>query len=123
MSTKRVYIPEGIDKRYRRALLAALVKAGPKAAWHIRNALIDGPSRGGALESMQHFGKDLDVKLKVTAPIVDSLEVSCPGIKQWLAATGFGDDKNMIKGFIAWSEYVNSKAEFIIDADRVFHAE
>ena len=115
-----VQIPKVIDQAYRLALLAGAKDAGPKALWYIRRSLDAGPSRGGAQEAMAHFGPELDVSLKMTAMIVDGLEISVPGFKKWLVDTGFGNDLNMIKGFVRWAEYVNAKGKILPDAKRAF---
>jgi hypothetical protein len=101
-------IPLDIDRKYRAGLLEAAAKA-PRALWHFRIALDAGPDREGAQGAIKHFGKDLDVTLKLTAQMVDNVEVAMPGFKAWLHVTGFGNDKNMIKGFAKWAEYENMR--------------
>lgn len=107
-STGRRQIPLAIDRKYRSALLEAAAKA-PRALFHFRIALDAGPDREGAQGAIRYFGNDLDLKLKLTAQMVDNLEVAMPGFKRWLEVTGFGNDKRMILGFVAWAEYVNSQ--------------
>jgi hypothetical protein len=100
------HIRKDIDARFRNALgQAAVSDANKTARWYIHRALNNGPSRGGVRETMAHFGHELNVKLALTAEIVDGLEISMPGFKKWLELTGFGNDLNMIKGFVAWAEY------------------
>lgn len=115
-----VQIPRVIDEAFRRALLAAAKDAGPKAAWYVRRSLEQGPSRGGAAEAIAHFGAELDGLLKTTAQIVDGLEISVPGFKRWLVDTGFGNDVNMIKGFVKWAEYTNTKGKVSSEIGHVF---
>jgi hypothetical protein len=105
-SVGKRHIRVEVDAKFRKALLEAVrTLGGATAAFHIRNALDNGPRPGGALEAMKYFGAELDVKLALTAQIVDALEISVPGFKKWLNLTGFGNDKTMIKGFVAWAEY------------------
>lgn len=54
---------------------------------------------------MAFFGKDWDATLLLTVPIVEACEVSLPGFGKWLNWTGFGNDKTMIRGFVAWAEH------------------
>lgn len=111
-------IPIDVDRKFRRGLLEAVAKA-PKALWHIRNALDAGPDRGGAKAAIAYFGADLDLTLKLTARMVDNLEVAMPGFKVWLHLTGYGNDKTMIKGFLKWAEYENEhQVEHILPAVR-----
>lgn len=107
-STGRRQIPIEIDRKYRKALLEAAAKA-PRALFHFRNALDAGPDREGAQGAIRYFGNQLDLNLKLTAQMVDNLEVAMPGFKRWLQVTGFGNDKTMIKGFVKWAEYENTK--------------
>jgi hypothetical protein len=109
-STGRRAIPIDIDRKYRKALLEAAAKA-PRALFHFRNALDAGPDRDGAQGAIRYFGNELDLnlKLKLTAQMVDNLEVAMPGFKRWLQVTGFGNDKTMIKGFVKWAEQENAK--------------
>lgn len=109
-SAGKRHIRVEVDARFRKALLEAVrTDGGATATFHIRNALDSGPRRGGALEAMKFFGNELDLKLALTAEIVDALEISVPGFKKWLYLTGFGNDKTMIKGFVAWAEYKNGR--------------
>ena len=102
----RSHIRKDVDEKFRKILTeAAARQANAAARFHIRNALHNGPSRGGAAEAMQFFGAELDVKLHLTAEIVDALEISAPGFKKWLQLTGFGNDKTMIRGFVEWAEF------------------
>jgi hypothetical protein len=101
-------IPVEIDRKYRAGLLEAAAKA-PRALFHFRNALDAGPDREGANGAIRYFGNALDLNLKLTAQMVDNLEVAMPGFKRWLEVTGFGNDKTMIKGFVKWAEYENAK--------------
>lgn len=118
---KRAHIRLDVDRRFRAALLeAARLHGGRHARFHIGNALEHGPSRGGVAESVRYFGKELQVKLLLTAMIVDGLEITVPGFKRWLELTGFGNDKTMIKGFVAWAEYVNGQGKVIGEARQVF---
>jgi hypothetical protein len=105
----RAHIRKEVDDKFRRGLLEAARHAGATARFHIANALSNGPSPRGAAEAMEYFGAELDLKLKLTAGVVDGLEVSLPGFKKWLELTGFGNDKTMIRGFVAWAEYVAGK--------------
>jgi len=117
-ATRQRGIPIEVDRKYRAGLLEAAAKA-PHALWHFRNALDLGPDRGGAQAAMKYFGADLDLTLKLTAQMVDVCEVAMPGFKKWLHVTGFGNDKNMIKGFVKWAEYEMAKqAEHILPAVR-----
>lgn len=100
-STGRRQIPIEVDRKYRKALLEAAAKA-PRARRYFLQAFEAGPDREGVQGAIRYFGKDLDLYLKVTAQMVDNLEVAMPGFKRWLEVTGFGNDKNFIKGFIRW---------------------
>lgn len=103
-----VNIRSDVDARFREALsLAAVNDANKTARFYIQRALSNGPMRHGVRLTMAHFGDKLQVKLALTAQIVDGLEISVPGFKKWLELTGFGNDLNMIKGFVAWAEYRN----------------
>lgn len=108
------HIRKDVDKRFRNALgEAAMADANKTARWYIHRALDKGPSRGGVMETMAHFGAELNIKLALTAEIVDGLEVSVPGFKKWLELTGFANDLTMIKGFIAWAEFKNGVGRVI----------
>lgn len=118
---KQVKIRRDIDERYRRALLeGARSQGGKSAAWHIGNALDNGPDRKGAAEAIRYFGNDLETKLAMTAPIIDGLEVTIPGFKKWLELTGYGNDRRMIQGFVAWAEHQNTEAKLIKAARHTF---
>ncbi len=111
-------VPLEMDRKYRRGLLEAAAKA-PKALWYFHIALDAGPDRGGAAAAIKYFGKDLDLTLKLTAQMVDNLEVAMPGFKAWLHVTGYGNDKTMIKGFAKWAEQENAaQVEHILPAVR-----
>lgn len=108
------HIRRDIDLRFRQALReAAAVDAGRSARWLIDKALNNGPSRGGVKETVDHFGEGLNVKLALTAELVDGIEISVPGFKKWLELTGFANDLTMIKGFIAWAEFKNGQGRVI----------
>jgi hypothetical protein len=115
-----VQIPIDIDRRFRAALLEGSKAGGHRAQWHIRNALENGPSRGGVAESIAYFGDRLDALLKMTAMVVDGMEITVPGFKTWLVETGFGNDKTMIKGFVKLAEHVNAQGSLLPDAKRAF---
>jgi len=118
-SEKR-FIRQEVDLKFRKALLEFVAQDGPPTArFHIRNALDQGPSRGGVQETISYFGDELDVKLKLTAQIVDGLEISVPGFKKWLELTGFGNDKAMIRGFVAWAEHKAGKGRVITGVKEV----
>ncbi len=109
---RAVRIQRSVDQRYRDGLMAlAKENGGRTAIWHILNSLTNGPSRGGYAEAAKYFGSEFDTKLKLTAPIVEACEVSMPGFAHWLVATGFGNDKSMIKGFVAWAEFTTGKGK------------
>jgi hypothetical protein len=105
----RAHIRKEIDEKYRRGLMEAARHAGATARFQIANALSNGPSSRGTAEAIEYFGAELDLKLKLTAGVVDGLEVSLPGFKKWLEFTGFGNDKTMIRGFVAWAEFVEGR--------------
>ena len=108
------HIRKDVDEKFRKVLTeAAARQANFAARFHISNALHNGPSRGGAAESIKFFGAELDVKLHLTAEIVDALEISAPGFKKWLQLTGFGNDKTMIRGFVEWAEFKNGRGRVI----------
>lgn len=118
-----VEIPVDQDRRFRKGILElCALNGGQRALWHLRNSLANGPSRGGYGESARHFGKEFDVKLKLTAPIVEACEISLPGFRRWLNATGFGNDKTMIKAFICWAEFTLGKGKVLTDVgDKALH--
>lgn len=105
----RAHIRKDLDEKFRRGLKEAARHAGSRARFHINNALSNGPSAGGVMESVAYFGDELDLKLKLTAGVIDGIEVSLNGFKKWLELTGFGNDKTMIRGFVAWAEYVHCR--------------
>lgn len=105
----RTHIRKEIDEKFRRGLMEAARHGGSRARFYIRNALSNGPSAGGIAESVEYFGDALDLNLKITAGVVDGLEVSLNGFKKWLEITGFGNDKTMIRGFVVWAEYVAAR--------------
>lgn len=114
----RRQIPLDIDRKYRKGLVEAAAKA-PLALRQFLISFDNGPDRDGAQGAISYFGNDLDLKLKLTAQMVDNLEVAMPGFKRWLEVTGFGNDKRMIRGFVAWAEYVNSlQVEHILPSVR-----
>lgn len=120
-----VRIPADVDRRFRNGLLkAARQKGGQNALWNIRTALEHGPSRGGLAEAMRHFGwTDTNhPSLVLTAQIVDGIEITLPGFKRWLELSGFGNDRRMIQGFIAWAEYRNGQGHAIGEAKQAFQA-
>jgi hypothetical protein len=108
------HVRKGIDQRFRNALGEAVVTDANKTTrWYIHRALSKGPSRGGVKETMAHFGTELNVKLALTADIVDGMEIAVPGFKKWLELTGFANDLTMIKGFVAWAEFKNGAGRVI----------
>lgn len=107
---RAVNIPTHVDRAFRRGLSELVaVNGGYSARWHIRKALEKGPSRGGYAEAARYFGNEFQAKLLLTVPIVEACEVSMPGFGKWLNDTGFGNDKTMIKGFVAWAEHAHQK--------------
>lgn len=110
----RVSIRSDIDARFRSALREGVARDGGKTArYYILRSLDHGPSRNGAREAMAHFGAELNVKLALTAEIVDGMEIAVPGFKKWLELTGFANDQTMIKGFVAWAEFKNGQGRVI----------
>jgi hypothetical protein len=106
------HIRKDVDEKFRKVLYEAMSRqANAAASFHIRNALANGPSRGGVDESIKYFGADLNIKLALTAEIVDALEISAPGFKKWLELTGFANDKTMIRGFVEWAEFKNGRGK------------
>jgi hypothetical protein len=106
------HIRKDVDEKFRKVLMEAAARQSNWASrWLIRNALDAGPSRGGADESIKYFGVDLNIKLALTAEIVDALEISVPGFKKWLELTGFANDKTMIRGFVEWAEFKNGRGK------------
>lgn len=117
----RMLIRTDIDQRFRRGLLEAVTReGGQQARYWIAKALEDGPSPGGVQESVRYFGNGLQPKLLLTAQTVEGIEITLPGFGKWLAATGFGNDKTMIKGFVAWAERANGRGKVIGAAKRAF---
>lgn len=106
------HIRKDVDEKFRKILMEAAARESNWASrWLILNALEAGPSRGGAAEAMQYFGAEIDVKLHLTAEIVDALEISAPGFKKWLQLTGFANDKTMIRGFVEWAEFKSGRGK------------
>ena len=101
---KHTAIPADVDRRYRAGLLKGAQTVSAKVGWQMRRALENGPGRSGFAELQTYYGDRLDECLKVTAPIVDLCEVAMPGFKRWLSATGFGNDKDMVRAFVLWAE-------------------
>lgn len=108
------HIRKDVDQTFRKMLREAVAQDGGQTArWYIIRALDQGPSRGGAMEAMRHFGDGLNVKLALTAEIIDGLEIAKPGFKKWLELTGFANDVTMIKGFVAWAEANNGRGRVL----------
>ena len=100
------HIRTDVDRAFRKALVEVVTKDGGKTARNLIVCALDrGPSRGGAMQTMRHFGKELSTKLALTAQIVDAMEITRPGFKRWLELTGFANDLTMVKGFVAWAEF------------------
>lgn len=117
----RVDIRSDVDQRFRRVLREAVRQDGGKPARNRICAALDaGPSRGGAMETMRHYGPHLNVNLALTADIIDGLEIAAPGFKKWLELTGFANDLAMIKGFIAWAEHKSGQGHVLPAAVRAF---
>lgn len=117
------FIRQDVDARFRRALIEAVAQdGGPKGRRYIAQALEKGPSRGGKAETELYFGGELPIRLAITAQIVDGIEISVPGFKKWLELTGFGNDKTMIKGFVAWAEHKEGKGRVITGVKQAFDA-
>lgn len=117
------FIRADVDLKFRRALMEAVAQdGGQKARRYIRQALENGPSRGGVNETLQYFGAELWTKLTLTAQIVDGIEISVSGFKKWLQLTGFGNDKTMVKGFVAWAEHKEGKGRVITGVKQAFDA-
>lgn len=115
------HIRKDIDLRFRSALgEAAMADAGKSARWLISKALNNVPSRGGVRETMNHFGTELNIKLALTAEIIDGIEIAVPGFKKWLELTGFANDLTMIKGFVAWAEFKNGQGRVISSVKPAF---
>lgn len=117
----RRHIRKDIDQRFRNALgEAAVADANKTARWYLQRALSHGPSRGGVTETVNHFGAELNIKLALTAEIIDGLEIAVPGFKKWLELTGFANDLTMIKGFVAWAEFKNGQGRVISSVKPAF---
>jgi hypothetical protein len=109
---RRGIIPAHVDAAFRNGVREACYKHGGKTALRfLDQALGDGPARDGLTESIKFFGNELDTKLRMTAQIVEGLEITMPGFAHWLMLTGFGNDKTMIRAFVAWAEYSNTKGK------------
>jgi hypothetical protein len=112
-----------VDRRFRNALKEAAAQDGGKTARDlIARALEAGPSRGGVIETVNHFGAELRLKLALTAQIVDGLEIAVPGFKRWLELTGFANDLTMVKGFVARAEFKAGRGRVIAGVQRAFEA-
>jgi hypothetical protein len=120
LNGREVRIPADIDRRYRAALLEGSKAGGHRAHWHISNALQNGPSRGGLAETLAYFKEHDASFLACTAELVDGLEITVPGFKRWLEATGFGNDVRMVRGFLAWAEHVDGKGAILPNAEKAF---
>lgn len=121
---RRVHIRADIDRKFRKALREAVAQDGNTIArFHIGNALANGPSRGGFAEAKAFFGTAFEPKLALTAMIVDGLEITVPGFKKWLELTGFGNDKTMIRGFVAWAEYRAGQGKVLSGVKQAFDSE
>ena len=72
---------------------------GPKIGRMMRLALSGGekPIGGGVAEAMKYFGDNLTVVLKLIAPAIEAIDDMLPGFRLWLDATGYGDDRFMLK--------------------------
>ena len=120
---KRVHIRQDVDLAFRRALREAVAQDGGKAARYlIFRSLEQGPSRGGAIETISHFGAELPTKLALTAEIIDGMEIAVNGFKKWLELTGFANDLTMVKGFVAWAEYKAGRGRVITGVKQAFDA-
>jgi hypothetical protein len=110
-----------VDRRFRAALSEAVARDGGATARRlIVRALEQGPSRGGARETINHFGAELGVKLALTSEIVDGLEIAVNGFKKWLELTGFANDLTIVKGFVAWAEYKGGGGRVISGVKQAF---
>lgn len=70
----------------------------------VKEALENGPSRGGVAECIAHFGADMQAISAKVAGLVENLELRHPSFCKWLNVTGFGNDKTMIAAFLLWAE-------------------
>ncbi len=59
------------------------------------------PHGGGVEEALKFFGGDLQVVLRVIAPVITSLDEMIPGFHAWLKTSGYGDDRYMIATLFA----------------------
>ncbi len=118
---KRVHIRLDLDRKFRAALREAVAQDGGKSArYYVIRALEQGPARGGAIETINHIGSELQTKLALTAQIVDGMEIACNGFKKWLELTGFANDLTMVKGFVAWAEYKAGQGRVITGVKQAF---
>ena len=110
-----------LDQRFRKALFEAAAQDGGVDARNLIGlALANGPSRGGAMDTINHFGAELQTCLALTAEIVDGIEIAVPGFKKWLELTGFANDLSMVKGFVAWAEHKNGQGRVITGVKQAF---
>jgi hypothetical protein len=113
------HIRSDLDRKFRKALKEAVAQDGGKSARDlVTRALDHGPRRGGAIETIHHFGSELPVKLVLTAEIVDGIEIAMPGFKMEL--TGFANDLTMVRGFVAWAEFKAGQGRVISGVKQAF---
>lgn len=121
----KVKVRVDVDHRFRRALLAAVGEAGGKRARTlIGAALLAGPAEDGVAACLQRFGSPerLRTVLAGTELIIEGVEITCPGFKDWLCVTGFGNDPTLIEGFAAWAEHTNAQGKVITGMRAAFDA-
>lgn len=87
-----------------RAMRDFLVQRSPKTVSKFFRRALSQMHPGTVAQAKAFFGAELDAILIKTAPVVDECEQYCPGIKSWLAQTGWANDFMMIRAFARWAE-------------------
>lgn len=107
----KVEIPTHVDRRYKQALVNEAWKLGNADVYaKMKTAVEKTPARNAFEESFLHFGENVYVLARMTAELVDELELRHPGLQRWLDISGHGNDKDMIEALVAWVTLTNPPA-------------
>ena len=94
------------DVKFRNAILTIARPCGGSIFRRIHGALVSSKAHPNAAEIIAYFGDELVGVQEEIRPLVEALEGMIPGFESWLAASGFGNDKDYMLAMLFWARAI-----------------